>query len=342
MKKKLLVLGLVCVLLLVLGGGAGAIWVQQQLQPVESSVDSVEDQRFVIKKGESVSSVANRLHAAGLIRNPRVFSYMVRFYKLTPQIQAGSFTLSPSQSSKAIAETFTKGTEDVWITLLEGWRVEEIADHIAAQEDLTDFDKDNFLFLADSLEGTLYPDTYLVPKEIDEKTLISLLTNTFETKTSEEFEAAGITPDESSRTLVMASLVQREAKSYEDMRRVAGILANRVEIGMPLQVDATLQYAKAAQEYQKIMAQGSEVDALDFDWWATPLSADKDVVSPFNTYKNNGLPPSPICNPGLDAIKATLDPLESEDLYYIHAMDGNMYYADTLDKHNENINRYLR
>lgn len=308
-------------ILSLLVGGVGAFWVSQQLQPVTYSTDELPDQKFIIKKGESVTSIANRLQETGLIKNARVFSYMVRIYKLTPQIQAGTFTVSPSQTPKVIAETFTKGTEDLWVTFLEGWRVEEYADYLAAQEDLTNFDKENFLFLAKPLEGTLYPDTYLIPKEMDEEVIISLLTNTFETKTTD------LTIDD--ETLVLASLVQREAKEYEDMRRVAGILKNRTEIGMPLQVDATLQYAKG-------------YDAQKDMWWAPPLAADKSIVSAFNTYMNKGLPPSPICNPGLDALEATLDPLQSDDLFYLHANDGNMYYAETLDGHNDNINRYLR
>lgn len=316
------------VLVSVLAIGAGAFWVSQQLQPVTYTTDELPDQKFIIRKGESVASIGNRLEEAGLIKNARVFGFMVRYYKLTPKIQAGTFTVSPSQTPKAIAETFTKGTEDLWVTFLEGWRVEEYADYLAAQEELTNFNKENFLFLAKPLEGTLYPDTYLVPKEMDEETIISLLTNTFETKTDDILSDAD-TDTDLNELLTMASVVQREAQDYEDMRRVAGILFNRIEIGMPLQADATLQYAKGYNQKEE-------------SWWVPPLAADKQLDSPYNTYQIRGLPPRPICNPSLDAIKATLDPLPSDDLYYLHALDGTMYYSEDLSGHNENINRYLR
>lgn len=326
MKKKLLYLVAGFITILVIGIGAGAFWVSQQLQPVTYTTDELPDQKFIIKKGESVTAIANRLQEAGLIKNARVFGYMVRYYKLTSKIQAGTFTVSPSQTPKVIAETFTKGTEDLWVTFLEGWRVEEFADYLAAQEELTNFDKENFLFLAEPLEGTLYPDTYLIPKEMDEETIISLLTNTFETKTEDVL--ADVNTD-TNELLTLASVVQREAKSYQDMRRVAGILQNRIKIGMPLQADATLQYVKGYNEAEQ-------------SWWSPPLAVDKQLQSPFNTYLNRGLPPQPICNPGLDAIKATVDPIASEDLFYIHAPDGKMYYAKDLEGHNQNVNRYLR
>lgn len=327
MKKKLLILVLILVLVSVLAVAGGAFWVSQQLQPVTYNSDELPDQEFIIKKGESVASIGNRLQGAGLIKNARVFSYMVRYYKLTPKIQAGTFMLSPAQTPKAIAETFTNGTEDLWVTLLEGWRAEEMADYLGNQESLTDFDKENFIFLAKPLEGSLYPDTYLVPKEIDEETMIELLTTTFEAKTKDILN--DMSASEQNEVLTMASIVQREAKAYEDMRRVAGILFNRIEIGMPLQADATLQYVKG---YNK----------AENSWWVPPLAADKQLNSAYNTYLNQGLPPRPISNPSLDAIKATIDPLESDDLYYIHAPDGTMYYAEDLNGHNANVNRYLR
>src|SRR5690606_9313849 len=106
-----------------------------------------------------------------------------------------------------------------------------------------------------------------------------------------------------------------------------GILQNRLDLGMPLQVDATLQYIKA---------KGGE------NWWPTPLAVDKELESPYNTYKYPGLPPGPIANPGLNALRAAAQPTQSEYLYYISDRQGNMHYAVTYDEHLANVNKYLR
>jgi len=111
------------------------------------------------------------------------------------------------------------------------------------------------------------------------------------------------------------------------MRHVAGMLWNRVDIGIALQFDATLQYVKVNTN----------------EWWPTPLSADKQLTSPYNTYQNAGLPPGPISNPGLDAIRATADPIDADEIFYIHdPATGKMYYSKTLEGHNRNIDKYLR
>jgi UPF0755 protein len=248
---------------------------------------------------------------------------------LSTKIQAGSFNISSNMDVTEIAETLTVGTEDIWITILEGWRAEEIAESLEAQ-DLDLFDSEEFLNLAKSSEGMLYPDTYLIPREMDSEQIYHLLLNTFERKVSQElWDEIESSDRDFDQVLVMASLVEREARNFEQMRRVAGILWNRINIGMALQVDATLQYVNG-------------YNSLEQTWWAVPMADDKQNQSAFNTYLNQGLPPRPIANPSLNAIKATLDPIESDGLFYIHADDGNMYYSSTLEGHNANINKYLR
>ena len=228
-----------------------------------------------------------------------------------------------------IVEALTKGTADLWITIPEGWRREEIAESLAKQE-LEAFDKELFLELSAADEGKLFPDTYLVPRQADTRLLYSLLTNTFERKIilglEDEIEAS---PHDFEQVLVMASILEREAQGYEDMRHVAGVLWKRLEIGMPLQADATLQYVKGYSPTQK-------------SWWVPPTSEDKKLQSPFNTYLNPGLPPKPIANPGLEAVKAALNPVETDDLFYIHDRTGQIHFAETLDEHNANVQKYLR
>jgi UPF0755 protein len=244
-------------------------------------------------------------------------------------MQAGSYEISPNMSLAAISERLTQGSEDIWVTFLEGWRVEEVAEYLATQ-DLQEFDAKAFIELASDSEGMIFPDTYLVPKESTSEQLYNLFINTFTKKVERGLEKE-ITADgrDLKKIIIFASLVEREARSYDDKRRVAGILQNRIDAGMPLQVDATLQYMRGYDKQGK-------------GWWTPPTINLKDSTSPYNTYKFAGLPPGPISNPGLQAIKAVLDPLESDDLFYIHSPSGEMFYSRTLEEHNAYVNRYLR
>ncbi len=311
----LAILAFLALVLVAIYGGAKYL-----LTPVADAGDEV---RFVVAKGQGIATIGAKLEEAGLVRSKHAFRLYVQLNKLDTKLQAGSFTLSPTQSTPDIAQTLTEGTEDVWITLLEGWRREEIAEYLETV-DLLEFDSAEFLELTSTYEGYLFPDTYLVPKEITTTALVDLFTNTFEKKIA---TIGDFSPSELKRLVILASLVEREARGSEQMRRVAGILENRLAINMALQVDATLQYVRG------------EVAGK---WWAPPLAADKDLKSAFNTYLNPGLPPRPIANPGLSALQAAHDPLESEDYFYLHAPTGEMYYAETYEEHLVNISRYLQ
>ncbi len=305
----------------------GFVYVYTLLQPVKSANE--EPVRFVIPKGQAISIIGERLEDVGLIKSSLAFRVVVKINNLEQAIQAGSFDISPSMSTNEIAKFLTNGTQDIWITILEGWRTEEIAESLDSQ-DLDVFDKAEFIRLAKDSEGMLYPDTYLIPREMSTENIHSMLLNTFERKVVQEL-ADEISNSERSfeDVLIMASLIEREARNYEQMRQVSGILWNRIDLGMALQVDATLQY-------------GTGYNASEQSWWAPPTAGQKQVDSLFNTYLHPGLPPHPIANPGVDAIKAALLPLETDDLFYIHADDGRMYTAETLEQHNANINKYLR
>lgn len=324
MKFLKLLIGSVIALAIVVSVGVGG-WLYLQLQPAHTT--ETQMQTFVVKQGEGVSSIGQRLFEAGLIKSPIAFRVVVQAQGIGQKIQAGSFKLSPSTPLLELAQALTVGTQDVWITLPEGMRREEMAEHLAAYE-LEAFDPQLFLELTVGKEGQLFPDTYLVPQLISTERLVSLLESTFETRIAGlDFPEGGELSIQ--EYIVLASLIQREARTTEDMHRVSGILQNRLAIQMPLQVDATLQYAKG-------------YSVVHQRWWGYPVPEDKELASPFNTYQIAGLPPQPIANPGEAALKAALDPIESDDLFYIHAPDGSMYYAKTLAEHNQNVNRYLR
>jgi UPF0755 protein len=323
--KKITLMSIIA--LFILSIISGFLYLRWLSQPVNLSDTSVE--RFIIPRGQAVTVIGERLTAAGLIKHPLVFRLIVRQENLGDKIQSGSFDLSASMDTREIANTLTQGTQDVWITILEGWRAEEIAQSLSLQ-DLDNFDENEFLQIARPLEGRLFPDTYLIPREISSQQIVNLLVSTFDRKIVNDLENEIIASSRNFEDIiVMASLIEREARDYQQMRHVSGILWNRINIGMALQVDATLQYAKG-------------YDGVRNTWWSPPLAIDKQINSPFNTYRNPGLPPAPISNPGVNAVKAALNPLQVDDLYYLHAPDGSMYFAKTLDGHNANINRYLR
>jgi UPF0755 protein len=329
MQKVFKILLGLCIVLLVVAGIGGVLAYRWYTQPVNATAEDLRT--FIIPKGQATAIIGNRLHEDDFIAHPLLFRIALKLESLEGKIQAGSFEISPAMTPAEIAYELTRGSQDVWITVVEGWRMEQIAESLA-EADLPLFDADEFKSLVsqDQAEGTLFPDTYLVPKQYTSDQIYSLLTNTFEIRVLDDLAAEiEASPYTLNQIMVMASLVEREAREYEEMRGVAGVLWQRIEIGMPLQVDATMQYAKG-------------YDSVQQTWWAPPRAADKSVDSPFNTYQINGLPPRPIANPSLNAIKATLNPIPTKNLFYIHDRSGRIHYAETLEGHNANVNRYLR
>jgi UPF0755 protein len=192
------------------------------------------------------------------------------------------------------------------------------------------FDKAQFIRLAKPQEGFLFPDTYLIPQLISPEAAVNLLRKTFDKRVDEAVRAKiadkGLSLNEA---LILASIIEREARTLNDMQIVAGILENRLAAGIPLQVDCTLQYIRG-------------YDAKEKTWWPVPLAEDTKRKSPYNTYLNKGLPPAPIANPSMDAVNAVINPVSSDYLYYISDTEGGMHYAKTLEEHNQNVQTYLR
>ncbi len=296
-------------------------------QPVD--LENSTTYTFVINNGESISKVAQRLQDKGLIKNKQMLVFAVKYKNIDRQIQAGSFELSPSMNIWQIIESLTQGTDDIWVKILEGWRKEQIAQYLDSLG-LPEFNKQEFEFLTQDLEGKLYPDSYLVSRNLSTQEIVELMVKTFEIKVLQGLEQDINKSDmQLDDIIILASIVEREARGYKQMQNVAGILMNRLDIGMALEVDASLQYIKG-------------YDETDNTWWPTPLSADKELQSPFNTYSNPNLPPHPICNPGLDAIKAVLNPIETNYLFYLHDPQGEIHYATDYNQHLININKYLQ
>jgi UPF0755 protein len=281
---------------------------------------------FVIKPGENATQIAKNLEKEGLIRNRLVFYIVIKRLGIDKKIQAGDFRLSPSMNAYQIGESLTKGTLDIWVTIIEGLRKEEIAQIFGRELNIPESE-----FLKYVQEGYLFPDTYLIPKEASAGAVVAILTKNFNKKYSRDLKNQAKRKDlTDEEVIILASLVEREARFNEDRPLVASVILNRLKKGMKLDIDATVQYALGYQSYLK-------------SWWKKDLTReDLEINSPYNTYKNPGLPPTAICNPGLAAIKAVIEAPQTNYFYYISDKNGKMHYAKTLEEHNENIRRYLR
>ena len=322
--KKIFAFGFSLFFLAIVGGMLFVWWSVSPADTHDASIRSI-----VVSKGETGSSIADDLQQAHLIRSSLMLRLMLRSKDSTAVIQTGTYELSPSMHISEVADALLKGSKDTWITFKEGWRREEIADELTLKFGLRYFNPDTFLELTKEDEGMLFPDTYLFPKQASAQAIVDTLTSTFEKKYQKTATELGAPILPKDQTIILASLIEREARDPASMKIVAGILMNRLNAGIPLQVDSTLQYVKG-------------YDAQLKTWWPTPKAVDKQRPSLFNTYANKGLPPSPICNAGSNALEAAIAPTKTDYLYYISDTRGGMHYAKTLEEHNRNIDIYLR
>ncbi len=289
--------------------------------------DSQEAKIFVVKNGEGLNQIINNLNGAGLIRSRIVFYIVVKQLNLEKRIQAGDFRLSPSMDAFQIAKNLTHGTLDIWTTIIEGLRKEEIAQLIS-----NDFNIPESEFLKYAKEGYLFPDTYLIPRDATAETILKILANNFDQRYGEALKnrakRLNLTDDE---VIILASIVEKEARFAQDKQTVASIIFKRYRNDWPLQVDATIQYALGYQPAEKT-------------WWKKTLTVtDLKINSPYNSYLHASLPPTPICNPGLVSIEAVINANEDTPYwYYLSDKTGKMHYARTLEEHNQNISRYLK
>lgn len=278
------------------------------LQPVSSSKLT---QTFTINQGEGLSSIASRLKKNHLIRNYYIFVLSAYRLGLNNKLQAGIFELSPHLSTPAIIYLLsTTGSPDIWLKIIPGTRLEEIAPL------LEPFNIDSLTFLnhPQVKEGYLAPDSYKIPDYYNLDQILNIISRQ--------------TPIDQS-TLILASLLEREARGLVVKQQIAGILFNRLKLNMPLQVDATVQYARDSRLPQPKI------------YWQPVNKTDLQIRSLYNTYLNRGLPPGPICNPGPDSVTAALHPVQSDYLFYITGTDGLLHVARTLEEHNLNIKKFL-
>lgn len=276
-----------------------------------------------VKKGMSMQTIAHEAKAKKIVRSETLL-YLILAYAYDPTtLYAGIYTFTETASVFSVAKKLASEDFDttlIRLTIPEGSTRKDIA-HILSQQ-LPTFDTSSFLEKTKKLEGYLFPDTYYIASEIDVETLINELSENFAKRVSIYIKNNN-TEFTEYEILILASILEKEANDDLSMRTVSGILQNRLAIGMALQTDATVGYVldKPLQEL---------------------LPSDLELDTPYNTYLYNGLPPTPIGNPGVQAISAVISPQKSNYLYYITGNDGIFYYAKTFEEHKQNIARYLQ
>ena len=301
------------------------------------------EQTFTIAPGESTTGIIGRLWERGLIGDSVAFRTYLQYKGLDTGLQAGTYTLSPALTPVEIAHRLQDATPaEVDFTILAGWRLEEIAEALptsglgvgadsflrAARSPKFPHPLEGSLPPAASLEGFLLPGEYTIPRDTDSPvSLLLLFLNNFEAQVTPEIrsglETQGLSLYEG---VTLASIVQREAVVDEEMPLIASVFLNRLRQGMRLESDPTVQYAVG-------------YDASRGGWWPVPLSAqDLHTASPYNTYQNPGLPPGPIANPGLSAIRAVAFPAQTPYLYFRATCDGSgrHTFAQSYEEHLNN------
>lgn len=217
------------------------------------------------------------------------------------------------------------------VRIPEGLRKEEIAEVMANKLNWTEEEKNGFINVhlalnSDNLEGKYFPKTYMLNVDEDPMGVTATMLKQFSKQTSTVKKQKSMQVVNQDTAIIIASIIQREASGKSDMNLISGIIWNRLWKGMKLQMDATLQYAK-----------GTEEDG----WWGQVKSVDKKIDSPYNTYIEKGLPPSPIANPGLSAIEAAYNPQKTSCLFYLHDKKRKIHCSKTYEEHKRNIKKYL-
>ncbi len=295
--------------------GVGSVFLKPVKLPQEIKIE--------IPYGTSISKSGDMLEEKGIIKSKEAFMIVSKI--LYPRgIVAGTYSFSGNVTIFSALNSLANGKfgrNQIKLTIPEGFTVEEITNRITNLFPLIDA-----VYVKDSLsdkEGYIFPETYFFDNEVKALDLISYLTQRSTQKITKILSPMKIESPEAKKIMIVASLIESEGRTKKEREMIAGIIENRLRIGMPLQLDATLQY---------ITGRGSSELTL----------RDLKIDSPYNTYINKGLPPTPISNPGEESILAAKNWTKNDYLYYLHDKDGNIHYAKTLQEHVSNKNKYLR
>jgi UPF0755 protein len=328
------IIGITIVLLILLVVG----YIYIQIGPYNKN--SKKDILVEIPNGATLTKVSSILEENKLIKNKVLFKVVSKFKEDNNGVKAGKYLLSQKYSNSEILDILISGktyNDGIKVTIPEGSTYKEVIKYLTNKkigkvevyEELINnpkefYDKYKFLDEKDitTLEGFLYPDTYYFEKDMSEKDVISAMLKRFSEvytpELKEKQKKMGLTLQQ---VINMASIIEKEAVKDVDRPKIAGVFYNRLEIGMPLQSDATIQYI--FDERKHIVSY-----------------SDLKIDSPYNSYLNKGLPPTPIANPGIKSIEAALEPEDNDYLYFVATVDGGNNYSKTYDEHLKYVKEY--
>jgi len=288
-----------------------------------SQKEFVEWERIVINLNTTEEELIPKLKEQGYIKNEWAFKLVLKIRGLEGEIKPGGYKVSKTWNAWSLALALANFRYQNWVVIPEGLRKEEIAEIAKKELRWSEDAKENFLNNAE--EGYLFPDTYLLNLDYTGEEVAKRMRSQFNEKAGkvlQEFADVNIKHD---TAITLASIIQREAASEEEMLLIAGIIWNRLLKPMPLQVDATIQY----------------IIGEPGNWWRPVTPEEYKIESPYNTYLHEGRPPAPICNPGLAAMEAVIHDQPSDYFYYLHDSEGQIHLAETYEEHQRNIEDYL-
>jgi UPF0755 protein len=306
---------------------------------------------FTVRPGQSAIEIGEALQSAGLIRSSLTFRATVETRGVGNRIESGDYQISPSMTTSEIVSVLSRGASrsGILVTVPEGWRAEQVAQKseavgVARADEVLALVRAGAgagLPLAEqppagaSLEGYLFPDTYEVAKGAAPRALVEMMARQFDKAVTpalrQRFQSQGLTLHQA---ITVASIVEREAAIPAERPVIASVYLNRLKRNMPLQADPTVQFA---------VASANLAEAVGFGFWKRDLTRDDlRFASPYNTYVQRGLPPGPICSPGLSSLEAVANPAETEYLFFVAKGDGSHVFAKTDTEHAANVDRYQR
>ena len=297
-----------------------------------------ETRTFVISRGETAGSIGQRLEEAGFIRSALAFSYLLYDTGRETSLQSGTYTISAALTPRELARVFEKApSEQAVLRIIEGWRLSETA--AAVNKVFPSISSDDFMKAAvvgqrhntvlaglapeTSLEGFLFPDTYFFKPTATATQIVDALLDQFELRVGQLLRQAAVDRKTTIYDIVkLGSIVEREARDRKESATIAGVYSNRLDIGMKLDADPTIQYALG-------------------DWRELSLP-ELETDSPYNTYRVAGLPPTPICSPGAAALEGAAKPEKHPYFYFVAKSDGtgDHAFAKTLEEHEANRVKY--
>jgi UPF0755 protein len=300
---------------------------------------------ITIQEGQNAQEVGDKLEDAGVISSGLLFRVLVALEGYDQKLLAGDYEFEKGMPTLEVAERIYRGqTAPLVVTIREGLRAEEIAalmeskkvipaaDFLQAIDQWYEFD---FLYSKPywaNLEGYLFPDTYFFSRNMTAEEIVQQILENFDQRFDADLRQEATVAGLSLRTvLILASIVEREAQVPDERPIIAGVFLTRLRRGMQLEADPTVQYALG----------NDPASVAKYGYWKQELTqADLEVDSPYNTYRNAGLPPGPICNPGLASIQAVIRPAQTDYLYFVARADGSHVFAETMEEHLSNIQQY--